>query len=309
MCLRCKQAAYSILSEEEFRLYLMKYIASNELFFVHIPKCAGMSVRQALTSSGGESWAAIAADLGVGENEAARVTERGRGFKHPNLGWIHPAHLPLAAIESQMPKTWEVLNSSRGFGLTRDPRARFISALMQRLMEFKDTGNVRADDPLVAAEAARVCEWLNGRESFSEIDYIHFARQADFANHRGRRILKAMFPIERIDILSRWIATECELNVEFAHEHSRRQPKPYVNTIQPLARLVARNLLPKILKEVLYSVWVNSRFFEVSSKDYNSVKFNDDIENFISQYYRCDIELHAEAQLHAASFSSISCVE
>jgi hypothetical protein len=278
----------------------MKYLPQRNLFFVHIPKNAGMSVRRALSVPGEDGWEPMATDLGLDEAEAARITERGNGFDHPVLGRIHPAHLPLPLIEAEMPRTWAALSGARSFGLTRPPRARFISALLQRLKEFKDAGAIRADDPQVAEEAARVCEWLDGRGPFTDIEYIHFARQTDYADSGGRRVLTQLFPVTATDALSRWIAAEAGLEIEITEYHSRRQPKRWAKAIQPVARFAARNMMPEGVRRALHPLWTGSRLFDNAAKGYGVVAFDDDVERFVDEHYAVDATLHAEAEKNAA---------
>lgn len=278
----------------------MKYLPDRQLFFVHIPKCAGMSVRRALSIEGETSFAPIARDLGLDEAEAARVTERGHGFDHPRLGPIHPAHLPLAFLAREMPETWAALRAARGFGLTRAPRDRFLSALMQRLKEFKDAGAIRADDPLVRDEAARVCDWLDGRGPFPDIEYIHFARQVDFVETGGSRVVEHLFPVSRTEALARWIAAVSGLGIEVAHDHFRRQPKPWARAIQPAARFAGRRLMPVALKRALHPLWMGSGLFDTAAKGYAAVDLGADVEAFVAGYYAADAALHAEAEANAA---------
>lgn len=281
----------------------MKHLPQRNLFFIHIPKCAGMSVRRALTEAGGDDWSAVAADLGVSPEEAARVTERGNGFDHPRLGLVHPAHLPLPLIAEQMPRTWAALSGAQAFALTRAPRARFVSALLQRLKEFKDAGAIRADDPQVAAEAARVCDWLDGRGPFADIEYIHFARQTDYVENAGVRVVENLFPVERTDALARWIAGATGLEIAITHDHARRQPKPWARAIQPAARFAGRNLMPRALKKALHPVWTGSKLFDSAAKGYGAVDFGADVERFVAEYYVADAALHDEAARNAARFA------
>lgn len=260
-----------------------------------------MSVRAALSRDGESSFAPMAADLGVSEEEAERVTERGRGFEHPTLGLVHPAHLPLAALRDSMPDTWTALCAASSFALTRAPRDRFISALMQRMGEFKDSGAIRADDTRVRDEAQRVCDWLSQRDTFTEIEYIHFARQTDYVMLDGERIISQIFPVNRTDALTKWIASESGLEVDIAHTHARRQPKPWARALQPAARFAGRKLMPRAVKRRLHPIWMASGIFSNASKGYSAIDFGPEIEGFIAEYYAADADLHREAQANATA--------
>ncbi len=60
-------------------------------------------------------------------------------------------------------------------------------------------------------EAGRVCDWLDGHSRFTDIEYIHFARQIDYAEIDGQRLVTALFPVNRTDALSSWIADQTEI--------------------------------------------------------------------------------------------------
>ncbi|MEP2474937.1 hypothetical protein [Roseobacter sp.] len=274
----------------------MKYLPDHGVFFVHIPKCAGMSIRAALQDGGGSDFAPIAADLGLDPAEAMRVTERSRGFEHPALGRIHPAHLPLALLQSHMPKTWDAMTACKPFAVTRNPRDRFISAVMQRMKEFKDAGAIRADDPEVAQEARAICDWLDARDVFADIEYIHFARQIDYVEIDGTRFVPNLFPLEQLTALEHWLETTADLRIEVTHGHIRRQPRKWARVVQPAARMLGRTLLPRPIKQALHPYWIGSAMFSNASQGYDTVDFGADVEAFIAQYYAPDAALHRAAQ-------------
>ncbi|WP_143535000.1 hypothetical protein [Roseivivax jejudonensis] len=273
----------------------MKYLHRRKLFFLHVPKCAGMSLRSALTIPGETDFGPLADDLGLSPEEAERVTERGNGFDHPVLGRIHPAHLPLAAIRSELPRTWRALSEARPFAVVRAPRDRFVSALMQRLKEFRDAGAISADDPLVRREASAVCDWLSARDRFTDIEFVHFTRQVDYVDTPDGTRLCTVFPVEDMRALVDWIEAESGLTIEVAHTHSRRQPTRWSKSLQPAARFVGRRLLPRPVKAALHPLWMNSAAFTDAAQSYRDVDFGPDVEAFIADYYAADARLHSEA--------------
>lgn len=95
---------------------------THQFVFVHIPKCAGSSVH---------------AQLSLFD---ARDPASHRGGVHPVLGPIHFAHIPLRFLRDHFPAEFAKLGVYRSFALTRDPRARFVSATVQHLREFRGRG-------------------------------------------------------------------------------------------------------------------------------------------------------------------------
>ncbi len=280
----------------------MRYAPEPNLAFIHIPKNGGQSVRNALAEATQLSFAALAADLGVTEEEAATAMEA--DFDHPRSGRIKPSHMPLRLISEEFPASWSLFTGAHSFALTRAPRDRFISALMQRLKEFRNAGAIRADDPIVADEARTVCDWLAARPYHTDIDYIHFAQQVHFTDLNGKRVVSAVFPLSDTTALSHWIAAKTGLSVTVGHDHARRQPKPWARAIQPVARFSGRWLMPKAVKRALHPLWTKSGVFADAAKGYASVSLGEDVERFIKDYYAADAALHAEAKAHAAQWTT-----
>lgn len=271
----------------------MLYSEQANLAFIHVPKNAGKSIRNALARSASLSWSFLASDLGVSEARAAQLMDE--EAEVPVLGTVKPAHLPLCAIEAHLPATWTTIRSARSFILVRPPRDRFFSALMQRLGEFADVRAIRADDPLVRREAACVCDWLDGRGAFSEVEYIHFSRQTDYADLRGERVVSAIFPLDRIDLAARWIEAETGVRLDVAHDHARREPRRWAGAIQPAARFIGRRVMPRAVKKALYPFWMNSGIFSDAASRYRSIDLGEDVERFIADYYAGDARLYDEA--------------
>ena len=290
----------------------MKYLPERGLYFVHIPKCAGISVHRALDLEEA-SYSALAQDLGIDVPEAARwalserfPTEPGKwpkgGFPHQKLGPIKPTHLPLSYMESDFPMTWQALRSApHSFALIRAPRGRFFSALMQRMKEFGDAGAIRADDPKLIDEARHVCDWLSARDRFCDVEYAHFTTQYDYVYLNGEQVLTQVFPVDRTDLLSQWIQEKTELSVEIPRVHARRQPKRWGRVLQPVARTVGRTLMPYKVKKALHPLWMKSGVFTNAAATYDSVSLGDDVETFLKTYYARDFDLYERALAAAAA--------
>ena len=167
------------------------------LAFIHVPKNGGKSIRRGLDANFALNLAPTASDLDMSVEALRRDYASGDGVTHPVLGPVKLEHLPLKFWQEHFALTFAAFIKCQSFILVRDPRDRFLSAVMQRLGEFKGLTALRADDPEVTREALRVCDWLEGREAFCEMEYIHFTRQNDYADLGGKRQVSAVFPIEQ----------------------------------------------------------------------------------------------------------------
>lgn len=269
----------------------MKYIDKSALFFIHIPKCAGTDIGKAMGAAARYPFEEMAADIGI----PLADLDPARCF-HPTLGLIAPTHIPLPFLESHFPRVWALFSGATSFALVREPRARFISALTQRLMEFKGTGAIRLDDDLVQREAAEVCEWLEARGSFCDLEYVHFTRQVDHITLNGEQRVDHVFPLERTDAMAAWLAREQGLPIEVTHHHARRQPRKWFTGLQPAVRILARNGLPKPVREAIYPLWMKSGLFAPAAKQYDGLAFASDVEAFIPRYYAADRVFYGQAQ-------------
>ncbi|MBT0667168.1 hypothetical protein HT136_02145 [Novosphingobium profundi] len=154
---------------------------------------------------------------------------------------------------------------------------------------------MRSDDPRVTAEARTICHWLSQRKVFSDIHYIHFARQVDYSQVDGARVVSAIFPIDRTDALAGWIEAETGLALDIPHDHARREPKAWSRTAQPAVRHLARTLLPRKVRNGLYPLWMKSPAFATASDRYGDIRFDASTEDFISEFYADDAALYDEA--------------
>lgn len=280
----------------------MRFAPDHNLFFVHIPKNAGQSVRNAMTRAARVSFNALASDLQVTETEAEAATEQ--GFRHPELGFIKPEHLPLWALNAHFPTVFETMLGASSCALARPPRDRFFSALLQRMREFGGSGAIRADDPRVIDEAARVCDFLAGNPRSLAAEYIHFTPQSDFVCLSGERIVEAVFPIRETGALARWAQHETGIHLEIEHDHARRQPKPWAKNVQPLARFVGHTLMPAAVRRAVHPLWVKSGVFATAAKGYSTIELGADVEAFIRDYYARDEALCADAEQYSARWST-----
>lgn len=271
----------------------MLYIADHNLVFLHIPKNAGQAMRSAIFAAATPNYAPVAQDLKLDEAKIPALMDQ--FIPIPNLGNFQIEHLDLELLRDHFPACFEVIRNANSFVLVRPPRARFISALMQRLGEHMDIKGLRIDDPRVRQEAENVCALLAKESRERDSEYIHFYRQTNYTDLDGQRVVSALFPMDRIASAEQWIKSQTGLALEVKRDHVRREPKKWSQAIQPLARFAGRRLIPQPLKRAIYPYWKNSAAFSDAAGRYDSVTFGDAIESFIADYYASDARLYKEA--------------
>ena len=102
--------------------------------FVHIPKCAGTSVRKALRPI-----------------DARDSIFDGMGT-HPHMGMVNYAHFTLDDLSCHFPDQYRKVAEYRSVAIVRDPVDRFFSAIFQRLREFKGYEQSRITAKVIAGE-------------------------------------------------------------------------------------------------------------------------------------------------------------
>ncbi|WP_019568902.1 sulfotransferase family 2 domain-containing protein [Thioalkalivibrio sp. ALMg13-2] len=155
----------------------------HRFVFVHIPKCAGTTVRRPL--EGLNQW-----------QEAGHPWRR----EHPSLGLVDYAHMPLVVLREHFPEAFAAVVHYQSFALVRDPYRRFASSVSERI-RWEGEGLVAR---LSIAELKRAVEasiaYLSrcGPSSCLPLDYIHFQHQRDYIELDGEQVVATVYPVERI---------------------------------------------------------------------------------------------------------------
>jgi len=158
--------------------------------FVHIPKCAGTSVRKGLQP--------IDETIGRFDHIA----------DHPELGMVNFAHLTLAELATFFPEQYTKVAAYRSVAIVRDPIERFYSAVHQRLREFKGFNQSDITPHVLASEADHLAHPLASSTGRLDLEYVHFNRQSDYVFHEGEQIVDRVFALDRLGDAADYIA-EC----------------------------------------------------------------------------------------------------
>ena len=275
-----------------------------DIAFVQIPKNGSKSIRQALLDSFGLDHGPVSRDLGWTEAQFDDAYARGQKSYLPALGDNNLDHITLPGYRDHLPQAYAALRAAHSFAMIREPRDRFLSALLQRLGQFRDMKAIRATDPVVVEEARHVCDWLDGKTYFHDREYIHFTRQIDYVDLDGERIITAIFPINRTDQIENWIETLTGVPISIAHEHARREPKSLGKVLYPPLRYLGKRVVSRKLRQTVYPLWRNSPLFANAANSYEKVHLGPDVEQFIARFYADDARLYEEARATSAKMQS-----
>lgn len=271
----------------------MKYSESHSLFFVHIPKCGGLSIYNGLEHIAAFPWAAFADDLGKPEADIREIVTP-FGFEHDSLGPMHQAHIPAQVLKDHFPACWAKLaGAKQSFAILRDPRDRFFSALNQHLREFEKMGASQITESVLQESAKGMCDWLNDHEVIYDLQHIHFARQNEFISADGQQLVGRLFAIENIRDVETWLGSDYQVAPFLQNSRNQsKKPKGKARHLVPLARSGAK-LLPRSVRRLVHPLWINSKLFEKAASAYSQMDLGTDVERFIEQRYKEDSALHA----------------
>ncbi len=253
--------------------------------FVHIPKCAGTSVREAVLS------------FHDADSRFLKTIET-----HPELGQIDYRHLPLRLLRELDREAFEKLKIYKGYAVLRDPFQRFRSALAQRAKMYLGAELARLDEADIHTEITRVIDYLQSEPEVITSDFIHFARQSDFVQIDGKRLVQNLYPVEHLDrfvaSLGQHIGTDA---LEIGHANETKILRhPQLKHVLYSGSAFARRVLPSSLHE---SLRLSARRVLMKPGDTDELSMFDMpyVREFIKTYYSSDIALHQEVLADAAA--------
>lgn len=150
--------------------------------FVHIPKCAGSTIKRQL--------------LGLHD-----IEDRFSGsMRHPELGRINANHLPLHILDRHFPQAFGALLEVTSYTLLRDPMDRFISGVAQFVRgEGREPGEMKPE--ALRRTAHGIMDYMESTPGLPDMGHMLFIRQADYISLRGTRVIDHAYPVEAIDDL------------------------------------------------------------------------------------------------------------
>src|SRR6056297_405238 len=248
--------------------------------FVHIPKCAGTSVRQALAvfdETGGEFSERVADD--------------------PEFGPLDYTHLPLHLLRRVAPQAYAKLAAYDAYAIARNPFERFPSAMAQRMKMYRGKEMAQAEGSELRAELEDITAYLRDRRHVTDPAYIHFARQTDFVWDGAERLVEQVFPVERIGLFM--AAMEQRIGTPLGTaQHENRAMIFRFNQLRSaimLGSAAAKRWLPEPLSRDLRER-ARGLLMRPAAKDALPEIFRSQaVSEFVADYYAGDLALHLEA--------------
>ena len=247
--------------------------------FVHVPKCAGSSIRQQIEAC-----------------DPANIVF-GRVGQHPVLGKIDYGHIPLFLLREHFPETYAFLISNDCYAVVRDPLARFGSALRQTLWAYHKKPMTLYTKQELREETLRIMDDV--ARDFDALPYhlTFFQRQQDFIRDQDNSVVENVYAIEHVDQLvlaiSEKIGESLDQNMR-ANQNVSLRYKPIGGLAYKINDLLFRHApsgLHKVIKRAVLPVLTknNNAATESGILDLPEVK------SFVKAYYGVDYKVYYDA--------------
>lgn len=267
----------------------------HKFVFIHIPKCAGTSVRNPLTpfndwQRAGPPW----------QKECSGIGELDYG------------HIPLFVLREHFPNEFQAMQEYWSFTVMRDPFARFASSVSQRLKMYGNQPIQKCSFDEIREAIDESINYLSSQPRNGYLlppEYIHFQKQVDYIQLDGDCIVDKIYLVDEVDALL--VDLSHLINQEWFESASSGSKTTKANTSvvfrNDLVRLVMKGARPitkhfgKILSESTRQRirgWIyvprdqrmRDLFSEKHVRAFISDYYQDDIRLFerVRQYHRCD---------------------
>jgi len=250
--------------------------------FVHIPKCAGTTVRMRLQGF----------DTRNGEFYGVR--------QHPQLGRLEYGHIPLFTLREYFPEEFATVRDYWSFAVVREPFSRFGSSISQRLKEYIKTPIHKLGMTEIMKHIDECIEYLSQQPRHAHLlqtEYKHFQKQIDFLEVDGECLIDTIYTLGQIDLLLNDVGqrvgrsiTEPEKN---ASSHENRTVvfrnevfRKLIEAVRPLSDRAGK-ILPEGMKQNVRDYVYVSQVDRL--KDVFAMQH---VKDFIKDYYAEDFQVY-----------------
>ncbi len=220
------------------------------------------------------------------------------------FGRVHRAHLPLWLLEDLYPEDFAALQGFDCFAVLRDPRARFASALAQRIEQFGKQDPFALSPSDLRREVDTVIAFLEAEPDSPALEFCHFIRQRDFVELRGTRMVTHLYRLEDVARLMAEIGARTGHSLVGAGRANRKLDFRMRGLKAPV--MAANTVLRKVLPPAVHSALktrATGLFAREGSKGrvWDEVLSAPDIEAFVAEHYRDDMALVDSVPLRNAA--------
>ncbi|MGI1662087.1 sulfotransferase family 2 domain-containing protein [Palleronia sp. KMU-117] len=251
--------------------------------FVHVPKCAGTSVRTQIATCDPDHIAL--ANPGT----------------HPVLGRIDYGHIPLTQLREHFPTHYDYLERFPAFAVIRDPLSRFGSSVRQLLWQYERTPMTMIPPEVLRTRVLEVIDQVADEVDAPSAPMIFFARQRDFVFDGARRMVDHLVPIEHVADLVGYLSRKTGTPMD-PDRRSNQNVDLRAKWLGPLAYDVndaLRRRLPPQWHDRIKSTAVRLLASRKSAAETSGILDLPEVRSFVSRTYADDLALYRQARTEA----------
>lgn len=250
---------------------------TQRFVFLHIPKCAGSSVRRQI--------------LGCDPDHI----ELGRVGRHEDLGRIDYGHIPLDLLRQHFPDYNTPVRNLDAFAILRDPYARFGSALRQVLWRYEKRHMTLIPPDELREMTLRMLDRVAVEIETPSHQLIFFIRQGRFVFDEGRQVAQHLIPLDLVPdfiaYLSRRTGTEMEPEAR-ANQNVDLKVKGRLGALAFRANHLLWTMLPAGLHREIKTAALRVLSTDQSAAEAGGIQNLSEVRDFVTEYYAEDIRLY-----------------
>jgi hypothetical protein len=245
--------------------------------FVHIPKCAGSSVR------------------GQMEHCDPAHVALARAGSHPVLGTIDYGHIPLDQLRLHFPEHYAAVRDLDAFAVIRDPLARFGSALRQVLWQYENRPMTLIPPDELREMTLRMLDRVAGEIDAPGHRFIFFMRQERFVFDEGRQITRNLIPLDLVPAFIGYLSRRTGVPMETgarANQNVDLRVKGPVGKLAFGVNHVLRATLPRGLHARIKDGALKVLSTKRSAAEAAGLLDLPELRDFVAEHYAGDIRLY-----------------
>jgi len=262
---------------------------THNFTFVHIPKCAGTSIRRQIVGCDPDH------------------IELGRVGRHPILGTIDYGHIPLDQLREHFPEYYSSVRDLDAFAVVRDPLTRLGSALRQVLWQYEKRHMTLIPEDELREKTLRILDRVAAEIDAPSHPMIFFMRQGRFVFDEGRQVTRNLIPLELvpdfIGYLSRRTGVPMETETR-ANQNVDLKIKGQVGELAFRANHLLWTVLPAGAHARIKNMALRVLSSERSAAEAVGVLDLPEVHGFVTEYYAHDMALYEALKAEQARISS-----
>lgn len=250
-----------------------------EFAFIHIPKCAGTSVRHQLRACDPDH------------------IFMGRPGKHPILGEIDFAHIPLAQLKEHFPKEFDYLVRFDAFALVRDPLERFGSALRQLMWQYEERPMTLIPADELRDITRRLLDRVAEEVEAPSYQYIFFTRQSDYLFDGGTQVIDHVIPIALVPELLDYFSQRTGVALDRARRSNQNVELRFkrIGGLAYKVNSLARQMLPTGLHSKIKGAALKLIAKKGTAADASGILDMPEVRDFVAKHYARDQQVYDTA--------------